>query len=79
MAVDQSQLEAALHAVVDPELGLTLGELGLLRGAHRAGGARRSRSRCPSPPGRAPTSWPMRSTRRRCPWPASKKSSSTSS
>ncbi len=31
MAADQSQLEAALDAVVEPELGLTLGELGLLR------------------------------------------------
>ena len=31
MAPDQSQLEAALSAVVDPELGLTLGDLGLLR------------------------------------------------
>ena len=31
MAADQSQLEAALHAVRDPELGLTLGELGLVR------------------------------------------------
>jgi ATP-binding protein involved in chromosome partitioning len=31
MAADQSQLEAALNAVVDPELGLPLGELGLLR------------------------------------------------
>jgi ATP-binding protein involved in chromosome partitioning len=31
MAADQSQLEAALHAVVDPELNLTLGELGLVR------------------------------------------------
>ena len=31
MAADQSQLEAALHAVVEPELNLTLGELGLLR------------------------------------------------
>ncbi len=30
MAADQSQLEAALHAVVEPELNLTLGELGLL-------------------------------------------------
>jgi ATP-binding protein involved in chromosome partitioning len=33
MAVDQSQLEAALHAVEDPELGRTLGDLGLLRAA----------------------------------------------
>jgi ATP-binding protein involved in chromosome partitioning len=31
MAPDQSQLEAALSAVEDPELGLTLGDLGLLR------------------------------------------------
>ncbi len=31
MAADQSQLEAALSAVREPELGLTLGELGLLR------------------------------------------------
>jgi ATP-binding protein involved in chromosome partitioning len=31
MAADQSQLEAALSAVQEPELGLTLGELGLLR------------------------------------------------
>jgi ATP-binding protein involved in chromosome partitioning len=31
MAADQSQLEAAVRAVVDPELGLTLGDLGLLR------------------------------------------------
>ena len=31
MAADQSQLEAALDAVVEPELGLTLGELGLVR------------------------------------------------
>ena len=31
MAADQSQLEAALSAVEEPELGLTLGELGLLR------------------------------------------------
>jgi ATP-binding protein involved in chromosome partitioning len=31
MAADQSQLEAALHAVVEPELNLTLGELGLVR------------------------------------------------
>ena len=33
MAADQSQLEAAVRAVVDPELGLTLGDLGLLRSA----------------------------------------------
>ena len=33
MAADQSQLEAAVRAVVDPELGLTLGDLGLLRTA----------------------------------------------
>jgi ATP-binding protein involved in chromosome partitioning len=31
MAADQSQLEAALNAVQDPELGLTIGDLGLLR------------------------------------------------
>ncbi|HEX3333915.1 MAG TPA: P-loop NTPase, partial [Acidimicrobiales bacterium] len=31
MAADQSQLEAAVGAVVDPELGLSLGELGLVR------------------------------------------------
>jgi ATP-binding protein involved in chromosome partitioning len=31
MAADQSQLEAALGAVRDPEIGLTLGELGLVR------------------------------------------------
>ncbi len=31
MAVDQSQLETALHSVEDPELGRTLGDLGLLR------------------------------------------------
>ncbi len=31
MAADQAQLEAALAAVEDPELGLTLGELGLVR------------------------------------------------
>ena len=31
MAADQSQIEAALNAVEDPELGLTLGDLGLLR------------------------------------------------
>jgi ATP-binding protein involved in chromosome partitioning len=30
-AADQSELEAALGAIVDPELGLTLGELGLVR------------------------------------------------
>jgi ATP-binding protein involved in chromosome partitioning len=30
-AADQSDLEAALGAIVDPELGLTLGELGLVR------------------------------------------------
>ena len=33
MAADQSQLEAAVRAVVDPELGLSLGDLGLLRTA----------------------------------------------
>jgi ATP-binding protein involved in chromosome partitioning len=31
MAADQSQIEAALGAVRDPEIGLTLGELGLVR------------------------------------------------
>ncbi len=31
MAVDQSQLEAAVSAVVDPELGRSLGHLGLVR------------------------------------------------
>ncbi|MBV8463265.1 MAG: Mrp/NBP35 family ATP-binding protein [Acidimicrobiales bacterium] len=31
MAADQSQIEAALRAVREPELGLTIGELGLLR------------------------------------------------
>ena len=31
MAADQSQLEAALSAVEDPELGLSLGDLGVLR------------------------------------------------
>src|SRR5580700_11519828 len=31
MAVDQSQLEAAVSAVRDPEIGLTLGDLGLVR------------------------------------------------
>jgi ATP-binding protein involved in chromosome partitioning len=31
MAADQSQLEAAVSAVRDPEVGLTLGELGLVR------------------------------------------------
>ncbi len=31
MAADQSQIEAVLNAVEDPELGLTLGDLGLLR------------------------------------------------
>lgn len=31
MAVDQVQLEAAVSAVVDPELGRTLGDLGLVR------------------------------------------------
>jgi ATP-binding protein involved in chromosome partitioning len=31
MAVDQLQLEAAVDAVVDPELGRTLGDLGLVR------------------------------------------------
>jgi len=31
MAADQSQLEAALSAVREPEIGLTLGDLGLVR------------------------------------------------
>ncbi len=31
MAVDQLQLEAAVNAVIDPELGRTLGDLGLVR------------------------------------------------
>ncbi len=31
MAIDQSQLEAALAAIVEPELGLPLGSLGMLR------------------------------------------------
>src|ERR1700722_15559185 len=31
MAIDQSQLAAALGAIVEPELGLPLGHLGLLR------------------------------------------------
>ncbi len=31
MAVDQSQLEGALGAIVEPELGLPLGDIGLLR------------------------------------------------
>ncbi|MFZ0250383.1 MAG: iron-sulfur cluster assembly protein, partial [Acidimicrobiales bacterium] len=31
MAADQSQLEAAIGAVRDPEIGLTLGDLGLVR------------------------------------------------
>jgi len=31
MAADQAQLEAAVRRVTDPELGLTLGDLGLLR------------------------------------------------
>jgi ATP-binding protein involved in chromosome partitioning len=31
MAADQSQLETAVNAVRDPEIGLTLGELGLVR------------------------------------------------
>jgi len=31
MAADRSPLESALHAVRDPELGLTLGDLGLVR------------------------------------------------
>ncbi|HEX3795122.1 MAG TPA: Mrp/NBP35 family ATP-binding protein [Acidimicrobiales bacterium] len=31
MAIDQSQLEGALNAIVEPELGLPLGEIGFLR------------------------------------------------
>ena len=31
MAVDQLQLEAALNAIIEPELGLALGDIGLLR------------------------------------------------
>ena len=31
MAADQSQLEAAVSAVREPEIGLTLGDLGLVR------------------------------------------------
>jgi ATP-binding protein involved in chromosome partitioning len=38
---DQAQLEAALNAIVEPELGLALGELGLLRGVKQ----RRRRAR----------------------------------
>jgi ATP-binding protein involved in chromosome partitioning len=41
MAGEESQLEAALNAVVDPELGLALGELGLLRSVRQ----RRKRAR----------------------------------
>src|ERR1700728_2487142 len=37
MAADQSQLEAAVSAVRDPEIGLTLGELGLLRSGRARG------------------------------------------
>ncbi len=48
MAIDQSQLTAALEAIVEPELGLPLGSIGLLRevqvappsGQNRAGIAR---------------------------------------
>jgi ATP-binding protein involved in chromosome partitioning len=35
MAGDQAQLEAALNAIVEPELGLALGELGMVRGVGR--------------------------------------------
>jgi ATP-binding protein involved in chromosome partitioning len=31
MAIDQSQLEAALNAIIEPELGLPLGAIGMLR------------------------------------------------
>jgi ATP-binding protein involved in chromosome partitioning len=41
MAGDQAQLEAALNAVVEPELGLALGELGMVR--HVARKRRRTR------------------------------------
>ncbi len=41
MASDQAELEAALGAVVDPELGLPLGDLGLLRSVRQ----RRRRAR----------------------------------
>ncbi len=41
MAIDQSQLTAALNAIVEPELGLPLGSLGLLREVK----ARRRRAR----------------------------------
>jgi ATP-binding protein involved in chromosome partitioning len=33
MAADEAQLEAAVRAITDPELGLTLGDLGLVRAA----------------------------------------------
>ena len=64
MAPDQSQLEAALSAVEDPELGLTLGDLGLVRsvrdapapgarggGPPRGGLARHRRAGRGDPPG----------------------------
>ena len=35
MAGDQAQLETALNAIVEPELGLALGELGMVRGVVR--------------------------------------------
>ena len=35
MAADQSQLEGALNAVREPEIGLTLGDLGLVRSVRR--------------------------------------------
>jgi ATP-binding protein involved in chromosome partitioning len=41
MAADPSQLEAALNAIVEPELGLALGELGVLRSV----GQKRRRAR----------------------------------
>ena len=41
MAGDQAQLEAALNAIVEPELGLALGELGMVRDVAR----RRRRTR----------------------------------
>ena len=69
MAIDQRELEGALNAIIDPELGLALGEIGFLRevkapaapGPHRgraAGGGlaylrRTGRRDPPGGPGRA--------------------------
>ena len=78
MAADQSPLEAALHAVRDPELGLTLGDLGLVRSVRRVGAACRSRWRFRWPPGPAPTSWPTRSIGPRSPYRAWRRSTSNS-